>query len=105
MSDPLPSVVPVGPDGGPVHGTGIAGVGPSGATEVTTEADMLIDCNSCAARDLACDDCVVTALLGPLELGVLPEAEQRALAVLADSGLVPPLRLLPQPDPGSRQAG
>lgn len=66
---------------------------------------MLIDCTTCTARDVACDDCVVTALLGPLERGVLPEAEQRALAVLADSGLVPPLRLLPPPDPAAREAG
>lgn len=66
---------------------------------------MLIDCNSCAARDLACDDCVVTALLGPVDSGVLPEPEQRALAVLADRGLVPPLRLVPRPEPGTRRAG
>jgi hypothetical protein len=68
---------------------------------------MLIDCNSCAARDLECDDCVVTALLGPVERGVLPELEQRALAVLADRGLVPPLRLVhPQePDADARRAG
>lgn len=67
---------------------------------------MLIDCDGCAARDLACDDCVVTALLGPPDLGRLDEPEQRALAVLAESGLVPPLRLVPAPDPAAtRRAG
>ena len=56
---------------------------------------MLIDCNSCTARPLACDGCVVSVLLGmpssaPPELD---EAEQAAIGVLAGSGLVPPLRL------------
>ncbi len=57
---------------------------------------MLIDCDGCVMRDLACDDCVVTVLLGapPGRLEV-DEAEQRALDVLADSGLVPRLRLVP----------
>ena len=52
---------------------------------------MIIDCEGCAMRDLACGECVVTFLLGPpAELG---SAEQTALAVLADGGLVPPLRM------------
>ena len=57
---------------------------------------MLIDCEGCVMRDVACDDCVVTVLLGapPGRLDV-DEAEQRALDVLADSGLVPRLRLVP----------
>ena len=44
-------------------------------------------------RDLACEDCVVTFLLGPP--GGVGSAEQSALAVLADGGLVPPLRMVP----------
>lgn len=54
---------------------------------------MIIDCDGCQMRDLACEDCVVTFLLGPP--GGLGSAEQSALAVLADGGLVPPLRMLP----------
>jgi hypothetical protein len=64
---------------------------------------MLIDCDTCAVRDLACGDCVVTHLLstaaptaGGTGVGVpveLATDEAAALAVLADSGLVPPLRL------------
>ena len=54
---------------------------------------MIIDCDGCQMRDLACDDCVVTFLLGPP--GGLGSAEQSALAVLADGGLVPPLRMVP----------
>ena len=53
-----------------------------------------IDCDSCQMRALACHDCVVTVLLGPppeLEIG---EDTQAALGVLAESGLVPPLRMV-----------
>lgn len=59
---------------------------------------MIIDCDTCVMRDLACGDCVVSVLLGPA--GALTagfDAEERAaLDVLADSGLVPPLRLIPR---------
>jgi hypothetical protein len=57
---------------------------------------VLIDCDSCAVRDLQCGDCVVTVLLGnaPGALEV-DDGEQQALAVLAESGLVPRLRLVP----------
>ncbi|HEX6886760.1 MAG TPA: hypothetical protein VF143_01540 [Candidatus Nanopelagicales bacterium] len=55
---------------------------------------MLIDCDRCVMRDIACTDCVVTFLLGPPQAG-LDAAEHAALAVLADGGLVPPLRMRP----------
>jgi hypothetical protein len=60
-------------------------------------ADRLhVDCDRCAARGPACRDCVITVLLGPVEETVdLDTDEQAALAALADSGLVPPLRLVP----------
>ena len=61
---------------------------------------MLIDCERCEMRDIACADCVVTALLRlpgkpgrpgrPAEIG---DAERRALHVLADAKLVSPLRM------------
>ena len=64
---------------------------------------MLIDCDGCAVRDLACGDCVVTVLLGPPEqLLDVDDSERQALDVLADSGLVPRLRLVPL---GPPQAG
>ena len=53
-----------------------------------------IDCDTCVVRGLACHDCVVTVLLGtPPELS-FDDDEQRALEVLAGSGLVPPLRMV-----------
>jgi hypothetical protein len=59
---------------------------------------MLIDCDGCAARGPGCPDCVITVLLGAPPQGVeLDEVECQALAVLADGGLVPPLRLAPAP--------
>jgi hypothetical protein len=57
---------------------------------------MLIDCDSCAARDIACGDCVVAVLLGPRAGAVeLDSAEQDALGAFASGGLLPPLRLVP----------
>ncbi len=56
---------------------------------------MLSDCGRCEVRGLACGDCVVTALLGAPPDGVEIDADERtALGVLADAGLVPPLRLV-----------
>lgn len=73
---------------------------------------MIIDCGTCAVAGPACDDCVVSVLLGapeglmstPPEVpGVLhlpitdvSDEHAAALGVLADSGLVPPLRLVPR---------
>lgn len=66
---------------------------------------MIVNCDLCAARGPACGDCVITSLLGPpdwLAVDGLPGEEVAALAVLASSGLVPPLRLIPcGPDPAS----
>lgn len=65
---------------------------------------MIIDCGTCAVAGPACDDCVVTVLLGmpevqgPAEPAVAEVADEHAaaIAVLADSGLIPPLRLVPR---------
>ena len=58
---------------------------------------MLIDCERCEMRDIACADCVVTALLGPPgppgRVAEIGEVERRALRVLADAKLVSPLRM------------
>lgn len=65
---------------------------------------MNIDCDSCAAKGPACGDCVVTVLLGAPPEGVeLDEAEQRAIEALAEGGLIPPLRLVPERRPRRRR--
>lgn len=51
-------------------------------------------------RAIACDDCVVTVILGRPPALEFDDAESRALAVLADGGLIPRLRLLPQVEAG-----
>ena len=72
MSDPLPSVVV-----------------------------MIIDCGSCAVAGAACTDCVVTVLLGaPDSVTHVDDEHAAAIGVLADSGLVPPLRLVPRSPSG-----
>jgi hypothetical protein len=55
-----------------------------------------VDCGSCVARGVACNDCVVGVLLNTSgnSLDFDPD-EQAALEALAESGLVPPLRLIP----------
>ncbi len=53
-----------------------------------------IDCDTCAVRGPACHDCVVTVLLGPPPELEFDDDEKRALGVLADGGLVPPLRMV-----------
>ncbi len=59
---------------------------------------MIIDCGSCVVAGPACDDCVVSVLLGMPEGPIRSVADEhaQALGVLADSGLVPPLRLVPR---------
>jgi hypothetical protein len=60
---------------------------------------MVIDCSTCVVAGLACGDCVVTVLLGEPEFLRSPEVADDhvvALGVLAQSGLVPPLRLVTQ---------
>lgn len=51
---------------------------------------MLIDCDTCAVRGLGCGECVIADLLGTPELD---QDEWRALGVLADAGLIPPVRV------------
>jgi hypothetical protein len=62
--------------------------------------ELHVDCDTCIARGPACSDCVVTVLLGTSDNPAatrtvdLNRDEQAALKTLADSGLVPPLRLI-----------
>lgn len=70
---------------------------------------MVIDCDSCQVAGLACQDCVVSVLLGvpsvPKQVGELSEDSDgasvvhlddehaQAIEALAAGGMVPPLRL------------
>jgi len=59
---------------------------------------VLIDCDACVMRGPGCQDCVVTVVLGfaaEREDSLrIDDDERAALDVLAESGLVPPLRLV-----------
>ena len=54
---------------------------------------MIIDCDDCAVRGQACQECVVSVLLGVPDS--LRDDECAALDALAEAGLVPRLRLVP----------
>lgn len=56
---------------------------------------MIIDCDSCVVRGLACKDCVVSVLLGTPPSVELDPWEQRAIDTLGRAGIVPRLRLEP----------
>jgi hypothetical protein len=70
----------------------VAAVSPNPAPGSGRKA-MIVDCEGCRMRDLACGDCVVSYLLGTTD-DRLDAAERAAIDVLAESGLVPPLRLV-----------
>jgi hypothetical protein len=58
---------------------------------------VLIDCDACVMRGPGCQDCVVTVVLGfaePPKNLQIDDDERAALDALAESGLVPPLRLV-----------
>ncbi len=64
-------------------------------------ATLTIDCDCCAMRDTsACEDCMVTFLLGrqPDDAVIIDAEEARAVRMLERAGLVPAIRF-------SRQAG
>jgi hypothetical protein len=75
-------------------------LGPDFLDGPRTEPALTIDCAVCVAQDTdACDDCVVSYLVGheadtPM---VLDAEELRAVELLADAGLVPASRFAPRP--------
>jgi hypothetical protein len=56
---------------------------------------MIIDCDTCVVRGLACGDCVVGVLLGVPPNVEIDALEQRAIDTLGRAGIVPRLRLEP----------
>jgi hypothetical protein len=66
-----------------------------GGADVEPEGGLTIDCDCCSLRaTTACDDCVVTFLLGrePDDAVVIDADEARAMRMLERAGLVPTLR-------------
>jgi hypothetical protein len=56
---------------------------------------MIVDCDRCEVRGDACQECVITVLLGATPGGIeLDATDQRALDTLAEAGMVPRLQLV-----------
>ncbi len=64
-------------------------------TDTEPEGGFTIDCDDCSLQATdACDDCVVSFLLGrePDDAVVIDADEARAMRMLGRAGLAPPLR-------------
>jgi hypothetical protein len=58
---------------------------------------LIVNCTTCDVRGDACADCVISTLLGTPDADVPPSLsgeEQRVLGLFAESGMLPPLRLV-----------
>lgn len=59
------------------------------------DRSITVDCDGCRGRAMdACGDCVVSFILGrePDDAVIIDAAEARAVRLLGNAGLVPPLR-------------
>ena len=67
---------------------------------------MIIDCQTCDMREThACDDCVVSALVGEDGILELVDAERSAIESMSRVGLVSPIRLVNSQDSLKEQPG
>jgi len=63
-----------------------------------TVSIMIITCDSCAVRDIGCNDCVLTYLLStpkkdPIaQICEIPDSTAEAIDLLSSRGIVRPLR-------------
>ncbi len=74
--------------------------------QMEMDQSVIVDCDHCVVRcPAACGDCVVSVLLGsPTEVLAFDSEERAALEALAQTGLVPPLRLVVSvPEPRSTE--
>jgi hypothetical protein len=61
-------------------------------------SDMIITCDTCAVRDIGCNDCVLTFLLTrpdksqPNPICEIPDSTADAIDLLSSRGIVRPLR-------------
>jgi hypothetical protein len=79
-----------------VAGFTVSGIGQGSALSAKNheEAEMTIECGRCEARGLACGSCAAAVIVG--EEAEIGPAELRALTVLANAGMIPPLRYAPR---------
>lgn len=55
----------------------------------------IVDCGRCVVRGYGCADCAVSVLLNAPPTVEWDEDELHAIDLLAEEGLIPPLRLTP----------
>ena len=68
---------------------------PRSVPDSSSSEPLLIDCDQCALQHTeACEDCIMTFLCGveASEPMVVDLAEARAMRLLGEAGLAPPLR-------------
>lgn len=71
---------------------------------IPDDGTLIIDCDRCEVRPLACSDCVVSVLLGAPGQVEWDASERRAVDALADAGMVPRLRLVPRTEPDATRS-
>jgi hypothetical protein len=66
------------------------------SVEVAIFFHMIISCDTCAIRDVGCDDCILTFFITNKEskevLCEIPDSTAEAIDLLSSRGLVRPLR-------------
>ena len=76
--------------------------------EADTFLDMIISCESCAVRDIGCDDCILTFFISKVDTRVdskvatkndseaiaieIPDSTAEAIDLLSSRGIIRPLR-------------
>ena len=75
----------------------------------TYSLTMIINCQTCVMRDIACGECVVSVLLDIKPTNgknaEFTKNDEAAINLLATAGLVPPLRFKPRKNPKLRNIG
>ena len=70
---------------------------------------MIINCQTCVMREIACGDCVISVLLDikplPGKNAEFTKGDEAAINLLSDAGLVPPLRFKAGDKPKMRNIG
>ena len=70
---------------------------------------MIINCQTCVMREIACGDCVISVLLDikplPGKNAEFTKGDEAAINLLSDAGLVPPLRFKAGNKPKMRNIG
>jgi hypothetical protein len=78
------------------------------SVEADTVLDMIISCESCAVRDIGCDDCILTFFISKVDTKAngnadnksdseaiaieIPDSTAEAIDLLSSRGIIRPLR-------------